>query len=478
MTNKVLVNSINSNERIILGCRAICGESVKEIAYEANTNRQFIYDQKSKVDGVLQQNFNKKESNIPVILMSEKLINRIILSSVLDCKGSVRDVKEHLHNVFNFDISVGKISSIITEAVVKAKEFNQKIVFDTIKIGVHDEIFQAGDPVLVGMDPYSTYIYLMEASKKRDAISWCMAIYDKFLNQGLNLDTSVTDGGLGMKKGIKEVYPEIKEQADIFHAEIKLTLGLVILERKAYSSINEEYENQAKLKRASAKKKDNALLNYDNAVKKSIATVTLYDRVNILIGWIKEVFSVGGYSYEDKLNLLNYLIDEINTIPHGNKQLEESIKSLSLNNENLLLFVKVAQEQLELLAKDEDVNGIILDLMWKQKLYCETSRSYWKFENEILENGEYQQIKDIRNKFELIMKKLVRASSIVECINSLIRPYLFLRRTLKGKFLDLLQFYFNTRKYMESRVPERKGKSPLELLTGKEQGLWLDILGY
>jgi len=38
-----------------------------------------------------------------------------------------------------------------------------------------------------------------------------MTLYDKFLNQGLNLDTSVTDGGLGMKKGIREVYPQIKE---------------------------------------------------------------------------------------------------------------------------------------------------------------------------------------------------------------------------------------------------------------------------
>ena len=329
------------------------------------------------------------------------------------------------------------------------------------------------------MDPYSTYIYLMEASKKRDAISWCMAVYDKFLNQGLNLEKSVTDGGLGMKKGIMDVYSEIEEQADIFHAEMKITLGLVTLQRKAYSSIKEEYENQAKLKRACAKKKDNALLNYDNAVKRSIAKVGLYDRVTILVGWIKEVFEVGGYSHYDKLNLLNYLIDEVNTIPHGNRQLEESIKSLSLNKENLLLFVKVAQEQLELLAKDENINGIILNLMWKQKVYCETSKSYWRLENEILENGDYQQIKDIRTKFELIMKKLVRASSsIVECINSLIRSYMFLRRTLKGKFLDLLQFYFNTRKYMESRVPERKGKSPLELLTGKEQALWLDILGY
>jgi len=68
------------------------------------------------------------------------------------------------------------------------------------------------------------------------------------------------------------------------------------------------------------------------------------------------------------------------------------------------------------------------------------------------------------------------SSSIVENINSQIRPYLFLKRVLKGKFLYLLQFYLNTRKYLNSRVKERKGKSPIELLTGKNYGNWLDIL--
>lgn len=66
----------------------------------------------------------------------------------------------------------------------------------------------------------------------------------------------------------------------------------------------------------------------------------------------------------------------------------------------------------------------------------------------------------------------------MENINSQIRAYLFLKRVLKGKFLDLLQFYLNTRKYLNSMVKERKGKSPLEFLTDKDYGDWLEILEY
>lgn len=38
-----------------------------------------------------------------------------------------------------------------------------------------------------------------------------MAIYEKQENQGLSIKISVTDGGLGMKKGIREVFTHINE---------------------------------------------------------------------------------------------------------------------------------------------------------------------------------------------------------------------------------------------------------------------------
>ena len=59
---------------------------------------------------------------------------------------------------------------------------------------------------------------------------------------------------------------------------------------------------------------------------------------------------------------------------------------------------------------------------------------------------------------------------MVEFINSLIRPYLFPKKAVPKKFLALLQFYFNTRKFRRSRKPERIEKTPIELLTGEKFG--------
>src|SRR5216117_2687241 len=59
----------------------------------------------------------------------------------------------------------------------------------------------------------------------------------------------------------------------------------------------------------------------------------------------------------------------------------------------------------------------------------------------------------------------VRASSLVEMVNSLIRPYL---NSCKGQItqetLNLIMFYHNHRRYKSGK---RQGKAPLELLTGE-----------
>ena len=76
------------------------------------------------------------------------------------------------------------------------------------------------------------------------------------------------------------------------------------------------------------------------------------------------------------------------------------------------------------------------------------------------------------------MKETPRASSMVENLNSRLRNYFFLRKQLGQEYLDLLQFFLNHRTFMRSEHLERVGKSPTELLTGKKQPHWLELLGF
>jgi len=82
--------------------------------------------------------------------------------------------------------------------------------------------------------------------------------------------------------------------------------------------------------------------------------------------------------------------------------------------------------------------------------------------------------------FDAVSRAMVdtpRSSSLVENLNSRLRPYFTLRRHLGNSYLDLLRFFLNHRRFMRSRCAERHGKSPRELMTSQGHPHWLTLLG-
>ena len=75
------------------------------------------------------------------------------------------------------------------------------------------------------------------------------------------------------------------------------------------------------------------------------------------------------------------------------------------------------------------------------------------------------------------MNSTERTSSMIENLNSRLRPYLFLRREIGSDYLELLRFYLNHTPFMRSET-HRANKSPAELLTGESHPHWLEMLGY
>lgn len=76
------------------------------------------------------------------------------------------------------------------------------------------------------------------------------------------------------------------------------------------------------------------------------------------------------------------------------------------------------------------------------------------------------------------MAQTPRSRALVENLNSRLRKYFTLRRQLGGSYLDLLRFFLNHRCFLRSRVPDRIGKSPTQLITGKDHPHWLTLLGF
>jgi hypothetical protein len=75
------------------------------------------------------------------------------------------------------------------------------------------------------------------------------------------------------------------------------------------------------------------------------------------------------------------------------------------------------------------------------------------------------------------MEETPRSSALVENLNGRLRCYFFLRRQLGQGYLDLLRFFLNHGTYAPSARPERVGRSPAELMTGKRHPHWLELPG-
>jgi len=104
-----------------------------------------------------------------------------------------------------------------------------------------------------------------------------------------------------------------------------------------------------------------------------------------------------------------------------------------------------------------------------------TSSAYWQGWNRL----RVQIGRGFHRLFDAVSRAMAqtpRSSSLVENLNSRLRPYFTLRRHLGGSYLDWLRFLLNHRRFLRSQDAERRGKSPRELMTGQDHPHWLTLL--
>ena len=157
---------------------------------------------------------------------------------------------------------------------------------------------------------------------------------------------------------------------------------------------------------------------------------------------------------------------------HGILSGDKAYSNIRQSVSKCLVFTGTEGSMQQFQVSDYLVRAICL-LQSKSK----TSQAYWM--------GRDQLNQQLAWKFHAVLGAIVnamdethRSSSLVENLNGRLRNYFFLRRNLGQGYLDLLRFFLNHRVFMRSERPERVGKSPAELLTGKPHPHWLELLGF
>ena len=456
------------------GCKALNGQAVSEIAEEIGMSRQYVYEQKAKAAEYV-ASLDKAEPEVPVLKLDKKTIDRMILSLALDCQAPYDGIVRFFDNaICEKGVSAGYISELLAKASERAEQFDRQIDLSGIRQGANDEIFQCGIPILTGVDPESTYTYLLEEATDRTADTWELYLDDR-KDQGLNLETSINDGATGLMAGVRQAFPEVQIQADTFHAMQTLGREVSKLERQSHKLIGQESALEANLagKKPRAKNKERLA-----QIRPEVAVaISLYDKIFILFTWLKEMLSFSGYSMAEAMILSEWILREMNELSESNPGLRSEITKVQKMLPSLLSFIGRLEREMELVAKEARIPVEGFHLMYRQKIYAPGSR----------QNSEIhckqvsllaEQYPEVRSKFEQILRRTKKASSLVENLNGRIRVFIEVKRVIPPRFFILLKVYFNTRRFHRSRYSERVGKSPLELLTGCTQPDFFDAIGY
>ena len=473
-------------ERLGLAVQVLAGaQTVSDLAREHEVSRKFLYQQADTAVDALTRAFSpdrKSEDVLFYLPVTKAWLRQLVLALVLICHSSVRGVVELLQDVFDYRLSLGTVHNIVHGAVTPAQAINQQYDLSRIRVGLLDEIFQASDPVFVGVDAQSTFCFLLSPEQHCDADTWGVRLLE-LVDHGFAPEANVADFGAGLRAGHKEALPEVPCRGDIFHA--LYTIGPLVgyLEKRAYEAIDARTKLERKQpiagRRCRRRKIQGLPQKIGYARSAEAKAIALAGEVALLAHWLQyDILSVAGPKSAIRRDLFDFVVAELRAregaCPHRIRPVRTMLEN---QRDNLLAFAAELDRELAALAREWRIGVTTAREVLRVQSLPTWDLKRWPHEAALREalRGRYHGVSaDVRE----LSERVVRASSLVENLNSRLRGYFFLRRQLGDDYLALLQFFLNHRRYPRSEDPRRVGKSPAELLTGEPHAHWLELLGY
>ncbi|MEL7330477.1 MAG: hypothetical protein AAGJ69_11695, partial [Cyanobacteria bacterium J06559_1] len=331
-----------------------------------------------------------------------------------------------------------------------------------------------------GVDAASTYCYLLKSVNHRDEDTWGWHLLD-VVEQGFDPAYTIADGGSGLRAGQKAAMPEVPCHGDVFHIQQQFEQVANGLARQAQGATTQRIKLEQKIAQAklTGSMTQKLTIQQVKAKRREAGLVARAQDVKILCQWFShDVLALAGPSLAVRQELFEFIKTELQQ--REGKQyptLRKLRKALHNQRDQLLAFAGVLDQKLADIAQHFELPlQAVCDVCLLHRKQT-TSNAYWERWNQLHSelSGKFYGVMQAVSE---ALKTTPRASSMVENLNSRLRNYFFLRRSLGDDYLNLLQFFLNNRCFMRSLKPERVGKSPKQLLTGEAHPHWLELLGF
>jgi hypothetical protein len=454
-----------------------------QIAQDYDISRTFLYQLLWAANLQLETLFSDQQPRSPA---PQPLWEPLILLLRLEGKCSIPSMSSILKYFQYQPNSVGYLSECFRHYGGTLPS-TLSMAAHTVVFYLSDEIFARHQPILVTIEAHSTAILKIQLASERSAETW-KAHFEDLGNHRFQSIGMASDRGRGLVAGYQAACQDARWVCDRFHEFQDLFDRRRQLERKAYAAIAKEDEAVQTFHHAKSEAHlHKRLQHYEHAHHVCEQAMARYDQLDLLLHLLRDALHLCSpfgrlrtvANVRSELTLLLSLIEEIDDTVL--RQLLRPIRSHL--GDILVPFEQAESVHAELLTLIPQQLVDALVLAWhhehlayqaygKQKRYHQHERQQWLAFAEGLLGHQFEPLK------ALVFEKLdaiIQASSLVEMVNSLIRPYL---NSCKGHItqetLNLIMFYHNHRRYKGGK---RQGKAPIELLTGATlEAEWVDLL--
>ncbi len=370
-------------------------------------------------------------------------------------------------------------------------------VGESVKLVVFlsDELFAKSRPILVTVDPQSSALLRVELSETRNSDDWKQH-WECLRSNGIQAVYLVSDEGSALTGAQKEALADLVWQPDTYHA-IAHRLGTYVkrLEQAAERAARKVTERWNALDSARSDAViDKRIAQYETAVRDAARTSERAENFSYVYHCLVSelrLFDEDGelrdrQAAEGNIDVALELLDTL-----GVESITKAVTKVRRIVPELLAYfdvarVKVAElEQRVGASVRESFPFLCLAWQWHKRLlkakHVDTRHACAAQEQEMLDiaaiplpEGQDALCALIEQVYGTL-DEIVQSSSLVECLNSIIRPYLnSARNHVTQEMLNLIMFYHNHRRYTAGK---RKGHTPMELFTRKPQERdWIDVL--
>ena len=447
-----------------------------QLAEQYGLSRQMTYYLAARAETALDAALTPHsgpEAHAAVITVTPERLRRAVTLAAL-VGVSQRDTQLLLAELLDTERSPGYVAQVVAEAETLAAARNAALHPPIQGLLAADEVFLHDQPILGVIHPASLFVADLRLTAQRDGTTWGCILLDLPKVAGL-----ISDAGPGLAAGadLAELPAHV---GDWFHPVLQAAYVEAQYERQAYAALAKVYAREAKLTRtATVKRWENHWQQYLRESAAADHAIERYDQWRVLRWELRALASQFEWETgtvrppETVQAALLALADRLAPWAVGTHALA-LVRLLRTQAAALTAGLPLLAQALHPLAQAWGEEAVRVVCRLRQALHEVAGPAWLPAQRRQLEQAITAslawanahlgpQLPTLQRLLAAILAQWPRTSSAIECLNSLLRPFLNGRKQVDQGFLELFRFYHNTHRFVRG---QRAGASPLELAGG------------